>query len=252
MATISAEYASRNPSVNLLNIYLPEGKTKCPVFIYFHAGALIHVDHNVGKYAFVDYLTSHGIAVVSANYHLDPISKGNRDVKFPLFIEDAAEAVAWVMNNISQYCEPDGIYVGGSSQGAYLSAMLCFDKQWLGKHDISPLDIKGFVHDAPLLTTHFSVLREKGLANNRVIIDESAPLFYVGTEKEYAPMLFVNATEDAHTRLSQTKLMVTVLKNLGHTQPKIQTALLEGTHCSYAISPDDRFGKVIQQFIESI
>jgi acetyl esterase/lipase len=163
MAVINIEYSDRNPAVTNLNIYLPEGKAKCPVFVYFHGGGLIHLDNNIGKYAFTDYLTSHGIAVVSANYHLDPISKGNRDVRFPLFVEDAAEAVAWVFKNINQYCEPEGIYVGGSSQGAYLSAMLCFDKQWLGKHGISPLDIDGFVHDAPLLTTHFSVLREKDL-----------------------------------------------------------------------------------------
>ena len=251
MATISVEYASRNPDVNTLNIYLPKDTAKCPVFIYFHAGGLIHVDHNIGKYGFVEYLTSHGITVVGVNYHLYPISKGNRNVKFPLFLEDAADAVVWVIENISQYCEPDGIYVGGSSHGAYLSAMLCFDKQWLGKHGVSPLDINGFIHDAPQLTTHFSVLQEKGLANNRVIIDESAPLFFVGTEKEYTRMLFINATNDAATRLSQTKLMVTALRNLGHSEPKIQSTILDGNHCEYAIQSNEIFGETILAFINS-
>jgi hypothetical protein len=83
------------------------------------------------------------------------------------------------------------------------------------------------------------------------MIDESAPLFYVGTEKEYPRMLFVNATEDAPTRLSQTSLIVTALKNLGHGEPKIQSTILEGTHCSYVNQNNDIFGSEILNFIQS-
>lgn len=252
---LNIPYADRNPAVNNLNIYLPDEGDSFPVLLYFHGGGLIHIDHAIGNDPFVTYLTSHGIAVVSANYHLYPCSKGCGNVKYPSFLEDAADAVNWVKTHMGEYCKMESLFVGGSSMGAYFTAMLCFDKKWLGQHDISPMDITGFIHDSPQLTTHFSVLQEKGLANNRVIIDEAAPLYYVGTEKEYAPMLFINAENDSHTRLSQTKLMVTVLKNLGHTFPKIQMKVLGGTHCSYVNAPEqdseNTFGKTILDFIHS-
>lgn len=252
---LNIPYADRNPAVNNLNIYLPDKGNSFPVFVYFHGYALVHLDNNLGDEAFVKHLINHGIAVVAANYSLYPCSKGCANVKFPTFIEDATDAVAWVKAHIGQYCKMNSLFVGGSSTGAYLSAMLCFDPKWLGAHDLAPTDINGFIHDSPQLTTHYSILKEKGMANNRVMIDESAPLYYVGTEKEYAPMLFINADNDSHTRLSQTKLMVTVLKNLGHTSPKIQAKVLSGTHCSYVNAleqdTDDTFGKTVLDFISN-
>lgn len=248
------DYAERNPGVNFLNIYLPDEGDSFPVFLYFHGAGLIHTNSSIGRFDFTKYLTSHGIAVVCASYHNYPISKNERNVKFPMFLEDAADAVNWVKTHISEYCKMEGLFVGGSSNGAYLSAMLCFDKKWLGKYDITPLDIDGFIHDAPQLTTHFSVLREKGFSNKRVIIDEAAPLFYVGTEESYPPMLFINAENDGYTRLSQTKLACTVLKNLGHGE-KVHSVVLSGTHCCYVNAPDrdgeNEFGKLILDFITS-
>ena len=250
-AILNIPYADRNPAVNNLNIYLPDEGESFPVFLYFHGYALVHINNSLGEDPFVVYLTEHGIAVVAANYSLYPSSKGCPNVKYPTFLEDAAGAVAWVKAHISEYCKMDSLIVGGSSTGAYLSAMLCFDRKWLGAHGIVPTDIDGFIHDSPQLTTHYSILKEKGLANNRVMIDESAPLYYVGTEKEYPSMLFINAEHDSHTRLSQTKLMVTALKNLGHTAPKIQSVVLEGTHCSYVNEPNTVFGEVLRRFIQS-
>lgn len=243
-------YADRNAAVNTLNIYLPDEGDSFPVFLYFHGAGLIHTNGSIGRVPFVKYLTDNGIAVIGASYSLYPICKGNRNVQFPDFLVDAADAVNWVKNNISQYCNMEKLFVGGSSHGAYLSAMLCFDKQWLGKHGISPLDIDGFIHDAPQLTTHFSVLEKKGLSNKRVIIDEAAPLFYVGTEQEYPNMLFINAENDARTRLSQTKLACAVLKNLGHGD-KVQSVVLPGIHCAYVNDPDQEFGKLILNFIRN-
>lgn len=249
------DYADRNPGVNFLNIYLPDEGDTFPVFLYFHGAGLIHTNSSIGRFDFTNYLTSHGIAVVCASYHIYPISKGERNVKFPMFLEDAADAVNWVKTHISEYCNMEKLFIGGSSTGAYLSAMLCFDKQWLGKYDISPLDIDGFIHDAPQLTTHFSVLDQKGLSTKRVIIDEAAPLYYVGVENEYPNMLFINAENDGHTRLSQTKLACTALKNLGHGD-KVQSVVLEGTHCSYVNAPNigdvNVFGEVIRNFIASV
>ena len=127
----------KNPAQKL-DIHLPDEGSKFPVFVYFHGGGLKDGDkaaqHLVDNAATT---TKSGIAFVSVNYRMYP------DAKYPEFIEDCAESVAWVFKNIEKYCKPNGIYVGGSSAGGYLSMMLCFDKSWLNKYGISPLDITG-------------------------------------------------------------------------------------------------------------
>jgi len=248
-------YADRNPLLNVLDVYLPDEGSRFPVFLYFHGGGLVHANHKICGDPFVKFLIKNGVAVVSAAYHLFPCIKGQHHVKYPMFLEDAADAVAWVKEHIGEYCEMERFFIGGSSNGAYLSAMLCLDKSWLGKHGFSPLDIDGFVHDCAQLTAHYAVLKEKGLAHNRVIIDESAPLFHVGTEEQYPPMLFLASSQDGQTRLSQTKLMFTALKNLGHKEPKVQFEVLQGTHCSHVSRVEETgesvFGKKILDFMQS-
>ena len=68
-------------------------------------------------------------------------------------------------------------------------------------------------------------------------------------------VLFINAENDGHTRLSQTKLACTALKNLGHGE-RVQSVVLEGTHCSYENTPNigdvNIFGEIIRNYITSI
>ena len=82
------------------------------------------------------------------------------------------------------------ILVGGSSAGGYISMMLCFDNKYLKKHGINPSDITGYIHDSGQPTSHFTVLNHSGTDPRRVIVEERAPLYFVGLEKSYSPMLF--------------------------------------------------------------
>ena len=227
-----------------LDIYLPESNAFA-VLVYFHGGGLERGDKVTGK-AFITHLTERGIAVVSANYRMYP------DAKYPDFICDAAEAVAWVFKNIKTYCNTENIYVGGSSAGGYLSQMLCFDKRWLAPHGISPLDIAGFVHDAGQPTCHFRVLEERGIHKHRVIIDDSAPLYHVGEEENYSPMLILVSDNDMKNRLEQTHLLVSTLKHFGH-RDKVTFKIIEGTHCCALKTADENgynnLGKIVYSFI---
>lgn len=245
------DYAERNATVNKLCVFLPDEGERFPVLLYFHGAGVIHADCDISYEPFTQYLTQNGIAVVCASYHQFPYTSGKEVVKYTDILEDAVDAVKWVKTSLSAYCQADKLFIGGSSHGGYPAAMLCFNTSLLNRCELTPIDIDGFIFDSPQLTTHYSALKEKGYAYNRVMIDESAPLYYVGTEKEYPPMLFINADNDSHTRLSQTKLTVTALKNLGHTAPKIQSVVLEGTHCSYVNDQNNVFGEIIHQFMES-
>lgn len=228
-----------------LDIHLPE-QDAFSVFVYFHGGGLENGDKATANH-FASYLTDRGIAVVSANYRMYP------DAKYPEFLEDSAEAVAWVMANMKQYGQIQGIYVGGSSAGGYISMMLCFDRRWLAEYGISPMDISGFVHDAGQPTCHFNVLRERGIDTRRVMIDDSAPLYHIGADPEYPPMIVIVSDNDMENRYEQTVLLMSTLKHFGHTEG-VRMQLMHGKHCAYvkAIGEDgiNVFGKIVCRFIQ--
>ncbi len=228
----------------VLDLYLPD-KESFKTFVYFHGGGI--ESGNKDMYAFLgEYLANCGYAAVIISYRVYPTAK------YPEFIEDAALSVKWTFDHINEYGNCEGIYAGGSSAGGYMSMMLCFDNKWLGACGINPLQIAGFFHDAGQPTAHFNVLREKGIDTKRCIIDETAPLFYVGLEEKYAPMHFVISDNDIACRPEQTSLVLATLKHFGHTE-NITTQLMHGTHCAYDSRIDEdgkpALGKLICDFL---
>lgn len=239
-------YAGNCDDRQTLDIYLPECDS-FKVFVYFHGGGLCGGSKNGYGGKFAEYLTSRDICVVSAEYRMYP------DAKYPDFIEDAASAVAWVKKNIGSYGKSQGIYVGGSSAGGYLSMMLCFDPRYLGAHGILPDDIAGYVHDAGQPTAHFNVLKERGLDSRRVIVDETAPLYFVGLAESYSPMLVIYSDNDMVNRPEQTQVLLTTLRHFGYDQSKISVIVKNGKHCAYVGRLDENgeseFAKMIAPFI---
>lgn len=221
-----------------LDIYLPDLKS-FKVFLYMHGGGMEAGDKSKSKEV-GEYLAKNGIAFVSINYRMYP------QAVYPQFILDAAEAVAWVYKNIGEYGTCEGIYIGGSSAGGYLSMMLCFDSKYLAPYKIPEGVIKGYVHDAGQPTTHFNVLRERGIDPKRIIVDEAAPLYHIGKDKEYLPMIFIVSDNDMPNRYEQTQLVLSTLRHYGYDEDKIQYKLMHGTHCHY--SKKEEFGKIVCEF----
>ena len=237
---------SNDSRAHLLDVYLPDCEGFTTV-IYFHGGGIINGDKADQDYL-GNWFANNGIAFVTANYRMYP------QAKYPEFIEDAAEATAWVMKNISGYGGSGRVFVGGSSAGGYLSMMLCFDKHYLQKHGILPEDVAGYIHDAGQPTTHFNVLRERGIDHRRVIIDEAAPLFHIGCSSEYAPMMIIVADNDMKNRYEQTMLTLSTLRHFGYDTSKIELKVMKNcTHTSYVSKFNDQgesiFGSMIRDFI---
>ena len=194
-------------SVQKIDLYLPDGAASS-MFVYFHGGGLVGGNKNSAD-VFAPYLTSRGIAVVSANYRMYP------SAAYPDFICDAAEAVAWANRYMKEEIGCDRLYVGGSSAGGYLSMMLCFDKRYLERVGLDNSKVAGYFHDAGQPTAHFNVLKYADIDPRRIIVDETAPLYYVGLEKEYPPMRFVVSDNDMKNRYEQTMLMLSTLSHFG-------------------------------------
>jgi len=242
--------ASFQDEEHLFNLYVPEGEGPFPLFLYFHGGGLINGSHRAQKLIWQEYLLDRGIAVASANYRHYP------NAKYPQFIEDAAEAVCFMKKRACELAPISSLYVGGSSAGGYLSMMLCFDETYLGKHGISPNELDGFFFDAGQPTCHFNVLRERGFDRWRVMVNEAAPLYHVGTRDAYPPMFFLVSTEDIHNRLEETMLMLSALKKFGQTEPKVQHKIMESQHCKYVNKADENgvsvFGPILHQWIDQL
>jgi acetyl esterase/lipase len=230
-----------------LDLHLPESDS-FDLFVYFHGGGLKN-GRRGGVEVFAKTLAKQNVATATVEYRMYP------DAKFPDFIVDCADSIRWLKDNISQYGKCNRIYVGGSSAGGYLSMMLCFDKRYLNAVGLEPTDIDAYIHDAGQPTSHFNVLKELGKDSKRVIVDETAPMYFVGLEETYSPMLFVVSDNDMFGRYEQTMLMVKTLEHFGHAD-KVQTQVMNGKHCAYVYKADEDgegiLAKVILSYLKKI
>lgn len=229
----------KNDSSILLDLYLPEKEAKA-VFVYFHGGGIESGDKRHAV-KFAPYLVERGIAVVSANYRMYP------DAKYPEFIYDAAEAVLWAKEYMDKELKCKKLFIGGSSAGGYLSMMLCFDRRYLESVGLDNSKVSGYFHDAGQPTAHFNVLKYSGVDPRRVIVDETAPLFYIGLEKEYPDMRFIVSDNDMKGRYEQTMLVLTTLSHFGYEN--FDHKIMHGTHCEYCMKLDENGESVLGQMI---
>ncbi len=125
----------------LLDVHTPKQAPdeNAAVVVFFYGGGWR--DGSKDNYEFVaSALTQSGYTVVIPDYRLYP------DVVFPTFVEDGAEAIAWVVDNIHQYAAADApIFLMGHSAGAHIAASLAFDPRYLDKEGTSTKVVRGFI-----------------------------------------------------------------------------------------------------------
>lgn len=214
---------------NLLNIYLPEDKTDFKTFVYIHGGGIENGDKDGDGDPNCESLTEAGYAVVKINYRVYP------KAKFPEYLYDAAQAVAWVKEHINEYGGNGDVIVGGSSAGGYISMMICFDDTYLKAYNLSPNDITAWVFDAGQPTSHFNHLKyDKKVDSRAIIVDESAPIYFVRQYDGLAPMLIFASEKDIPCRLEQIHMLIKTLKIFGYPEENITFEYMEGySHCGY-------------------
>ena len=122
-----------------LDVYSPAEKGVHPVLVFFHGGSWYHGERE--GYAFLGRaFASRGYVTVIADYRKFP------DVKFPAFVEDTADAVAWTHGNIAKHGgDPERIFLMGHSAGAHLSMLATLDPQWLARKKLDSSIVKGVI-----------------------------------------------------------------------------------------------------------
>lgn len=108
-----------------LDLYMPDDlKGPAPVVMFIYGGAWRAGDKF--EYEFVGRaLAAAGFVTVIADYRLYP------EVKYPDFLEDNAQAMRWIQDNISLYDgDPKRFFLAGHSAGAYNAVMLGVDSSF--------------------------------------------------------------------------------------------------------------------------
>ena len=194
-----------------LDIYYPTNETDYPTIVWFHGGGL-----RAGDKELPEDLRNQGMAVVSPNYSFFP------DVSAPIYIEDAAAAVAWVFENIEKFGgDPSKIFLSGHSAGGYLASMVGLDKSYLNEHGIDANQIAGLISFSGHTITHFAVREERGIPGQQAVIDEYAPLYHVRADAP--PLLLITGDRELELlgRYEENAYMMRMMKVIGHTDTRI-------------------------------
>lgn len=207
-----------------LDVHTPSKKGFATV-VWFHGGGL-----EAGDKKIPDYLLNQGYAVVSANYRHSP------KVSAPVYLEDAAAAVAWTFENIESLGgDPNKIFVSGHSAGGYLTSMLVLDKRWLAAHKIDADRIAGAIPHSGHTITHFTVRKERGLNNLKIVVDDMAPLNHV--RKDAPPILLTTGDRELEMlgRYEENAFLWRMFQEAGH--PDVTLNELEGFDHGNMVEP---------------
>ena len=195
----------------VLDLYYPEAIEEFPTVVWFHGGGLTG-----GNKTIPEELKGKGMAVVAVNYRLYP------KIKAPVYIEEAAAAVAWVFNHIEEFGgRPDLIFISGHSAGGYLASMVGLDQRWLEKHDIDANRIAGLIPFSGHTITHFTVRKERGIEGTQPIVDDLAPLYHV--RKDAPPLLLITGDREMEMmgRYEENAYLMRMMKVVGHPDTRL-------------------------------
>ena len=193
-----------------LDLYLPENVRQAPCLVWFHGGGLTAGDKNQPEAIDVGRRMSNaGFIVAMVNYRLSPGGQ------YPAYIKDAAASAAWMFRNAEQYGgDPQSIFVGGHSAGAYLTLMVGLDDRYLAEHQRKHSDLAGMIPVSPQIDSHWTVRAERGISRSQRVIDESAPLFHA--RGDAAPVLLFVADNDLQGRADRNRHFFAAMQQAGH------------------------------------
>lgn len=188
-ASRTTDIAYGSNSRQRLDVYRPRvarGQSQVVVFLYggrWQSGSK-HLYHLLG-----DAFTRRGFVVVVPDYRLYP------EVKFPGWVNDAAQAVQWTRKNIHRFGgDSTQMWIVGHSSGAHTAALLALDERYLRDAGLPSDGVKGFISIAGPVDTAWTDADVQTLMGPR----ESWPSTYPGNfiDATEAPLLLLHGTGD--------------------------------------------------------
>ena len=193
-----------------LDIWAPNamGDAPLPVVIFWYGGGWAKGDR--ASYAFAGRaLAKVGFLVVIPDYRKVPA------VRFPTFLDDGAEAVAWTQDNIAQYRgDPARIAFMGHSAGAYQAIMLALDSKRLVAAGADPANVKAAVGlSGPYDFYPFTSERSIDAMSHWPRPEETQPITFARADAP--PLLLVTSDGDETVRPKNANNLATKLRGVG-------------------------------------
>jgi acetyl esterase/lipase len=202
-------------------------------------------------------LAQNGIASASVEYRLyrfgsDGLSEGSP--RFPDYLLDCARAAAWVRENGPSYHAVSEYYLSGTSAGGYISMMLLLDRHYLAAHGLAPWNFSGYLLDDGQPTVHYNILRERGMDNRLVRVDEAAPVYWADDSltrwPSYPKISILYAEKDIVNRAEQNELLYRTLLHFGYPVDRLRIRCVKGYgHSGYCGTPEV-FAPMFEELLE--
>ncbi|OAO05087.1 alpha/beta hydrolase [Sphingomonadales bacterium EhC05] len=167
--------------------------SKKPVLIFWHGGGWVKGSRR--DYAFAARaFAQQGFVVVVPDYRKVP------DVHFPDFIDDGAQAVRWVQDNIAQYGgDRSRLAFSGHSAGAHTAVLLALDPRWLIAAGVDMAPIKAVVGlSGPYDFYPFDKKRSINAMSRYPQPERTQPVNFASTDAP--PMLLITSSGDSTVR----------------------------------------------------
>lgn len=194
---------------HMLDVYAPQPSDRsAPVLVFFYGGNWD--SGSKAMYRFVGRaMAARGVLTVIPDYRLFP------EVRFPAFIYDAAEAVAWTRANIANYGgDAHRLFFMGHSAGGQIATLLALDPTYLRSADVPPRDVCGVIGLAgpyDFLPLHDEELKE--IFRPEAALSRSQPINYVSPQAP--PMLLLAGRDDTTVDPGNTMRLAAKLRAAG-------------------------------------
>lgn len=192
-----------------LDAYTPVSPAKnAVVFIFFYGGGW--VSGNREDYAFVARkLAAMGHFAFVPDYRLYP------QVRFPQFVEDGADATAYILENlVGAANRRRPVFLMGHSAGAHIALLLALDRSYLVERGREPDELAGVIG---LAGPYDFLPLESGLLQNIFPASQgqfqSQPINYA--RNDGPPVLLAHGTDDKRVRPRNSLNMAKAIEQKG-------------------------------------
>lgn len=209
-----------------LDVYAPEARgASAPVVYFIYGGGWNRGERS--DYQFVGRaLAARGFVTVIADYRLVP------EVVYPEFLEDNANALKWVQDNIASYGgDPKRLFLAGHSAGAYNAVMLALDPSFLREYGVTmpilgvaalsgPYDFYPFEY-GEVQNAFGSAPNPQGTQPINLVTSETPPMYLATGTTD--PIVRMQNTEGFAQKLKSSGVWVTTryYEGFGHMEPVI-------------------------------
>jgi acetyl esterase/lipase len=177
------------------------------------------------EYEFVGHaLAAAGFVVVIPDYRLWP------EVKYPEFLEDNAQAMKWVEDNIAGYGgDPKRFFLAGHSAGAYNAVMLGLDRSFQREYNVTmpirgiaglsgPYNFYPFEYDQ-VRDTFGPAPSPEGTQPINLVTADAPPIFLASGTTD--PIVRVQNSQSLAEKLKANGIWVTekYYEGFGHLEP---------------------------------